>query len=239
MDCKLVMQMSSTSPFSLSHPHGAISVPASFAGSACHLRTSGGLRQETSRSSFLSWVRRKRLGEPELDPQDPHNKPSMVECACNSCSGKAETGRYLEAHWSARLGKLVSPRFRDLVSKVRSDGGRYPTADFWALHAYVCTHEHEHIHTTHACTYLWVQKGNKRKCFSVLCSPPLEASKRPRSQQHSSICKKRSPSPAIIPFDILIHIPAGCLARGFSLGTVLKIFFKPVTNRFSAVCNQI
>lgn len=146
--------MSPTSPFSLSHPFGVVSVSASFAVSACHLRTSGGVKRETTRSSFLSWVRRKRLGGPEFHPQRPHNKPSVVVCACYSCSGEAETDRYLEAHWSVRLGKLVSPRFRDLVSKVRSDGGGYPTTDLWFLHAYVCAHEHEYMHTAHTCTDL-------------------------------------------------------------------------------------
>lgn len=84
-------------------------------------------------------------------------------------------------------------------------------------------------------TPMSTKKGNNsKKCLSMLSSPPLKANKRPRSQPVSLICEKNSYPLRTIRFNILIHIPAmHCLARGFSLGTVV------LANRFSAVCNQI
>lgn len=97
----------------------------------------------------------------------------MVVCAYHSCARDAETGRYLEAHWPGALGKSMIPRFRDLASKERSDGVRYPPADLWPLHAYVCTHQHEYVHTTHTCTYLWLQnKAIRRNAFQCFVPRP-------------------------------------------------------------------
>lgn len=206
------MQISSTSPFSLFHPRGCCQCPSLLCRKAGHLRTLGGVRQETSRLSFLSWVRSKRLGGPEFEPQCPHNKPNMVVCAHNSCAGEAETGRYLEAHWSTRLGKLVSPRFRDLVSKVRHDG-RYPTADFWALHA--CVHTWTWIWTYNTHIPLSTKRLQEEVFFNALFPWPLEANKRPRCQQHYSICKNRSPNPCNHSFQYIDpHISRALLSSG-------------------------
>lgn len=97
-----------------------------------------------------------------------------------------------------------------------------------------------YIYHTHAHAYAFFKKGNKM-CFSMFCSPPLKANKRPRNQQRAFICEKSPCLLTIIFFNILIHLPAlHCFAQGSSLETVAQLlFFKPVTNRFSAVCNQI